>query len=177
MTRKLFAGGVLICLLTALAHAYTISELAQVDRLLGVLDQRLRISDQVARAKWNSRAPIEDAVREAQVLEGFAQQAASAGLDPDWARQIMGAQIEASKIRQRQLFQQWRARRQPAFADPPDLASEIRPQLDDLSVRLLESLRQTRPLLDHDPSLLHWRAGIVWGEDPDLARRRALQAW
>ena len=175
--RRLLASAVTLCFLTALANAYSVSEIARIDRLLQVLDQRLRISDQVARAKWNSRAPIEDAAREAQVLEGFAQQAASAGLDSDWAREIMRAQIEASKIRQRQLFQQWRIRRQPAFTNPPDLASEIRPQLDDLSVRLLESLRQTRPLLDHDPSLLHWRAGIVWGEDPDLARLRALQAW
>jgi chorismate mutase len=158
----------------AAATAATIAEIARIDALLSVLDQRLRIAEQVARAKWNSGSPVEDLEREGKVKASFASQAASAGLDGVWAQQVMAAQIEASKIRQRQLIAQWTSERRPPFARPPDLARDVRPQLDRLESDLIAALVGARPVLDQDPTLLAWRVQVRWGARPDPARIRAV---
>ncbi len=156
------------------ARAYTIEEIARADLLLRLLDERLQISQQVAQAKWNSGGPIEDLVREKQVLEAFVQSAQEAGAAPRLAAAFMQAQIEASKMRQRTLFRLWRARRQPAFAHPPDLVTQVRPRLDELSRRMLTALISASPL---DRDLLAWRAEVLWGFSRDPARQQALQGW
>ena len=170
--RCLLALWLFVC--TASVQAQTVAEIAKVDKLLAVLTQRLELADGVAQAKWNSGAPIEDLAREEQVLQRFREDASASGLDTELARRVMLAQIEASKVRQRELFRQWRARRLPLFANPPNLATEIRPQLDALSARLLQSLRDTEPTLRTYPELLNWRASIVWGNRPTLAEKVSL---
>lgn len=159
-------------LLAPLAHAYTIEEIARADALLALMDQRLRISDQVARAKWNSGAPIEDFEREKAVKAAFVTEGMRRGGDALVMGPFMEAQIEASKVRQRELFRRWRDERQPPFSDAPDLAKEIRPRLDDLSGKLLATL-----LVAPNAPLLRWRAEVLWGTTPDVARQRALQGW
>jgi chorismate mutase len=169
-----FGSALALLFLIVATPAATIAEISSVDRLLRVLEQRLIISDQVAMAKWNSGAAIEDPPREEKVRQAFAQQAEAAGVDKAWADQVMAAQIEASKARQRQLFWEWKGRRQPAFASPPDLAGDIRPQLDRLSGELILSLKAAGPVLERQPSLLPWRAEVLWGARPSQAERLAL---
>ncbi len=146
-----------------------------MDKLLSVLSERLMLADKVAQAKWNSGSPIEDLLREEQVLQRFTDDASAFGADTGLARRVMLAQIEASKVRQRELFRQWGARRLPPFANPPNLTTEIRPQLDQLSVRLLESLRDTEPTLHTYPELLAWRASVVWGSKLSAAEQASLE--
>lgn len=146
------------------AQAYTIAEIAKIDSVLLVLRERLRIAEEVARAKWNSGAAIEDLERETQVLERFIQEAAASGIDASLASTVMRAQIEASKTRQRELFQGWKSRRQGLFIDPPDLSKDIRPRLDQLSIRLIRSLRDVQTGAPISSELLLWRARILWGE-------------
>lgn len=153
------------------ARPHSVGEIARADRLLALLDQRLLISEDVARAKWTSGAAIEDPAREKAVVEGFVTQAQAAGVDAEFAQQFILAQIEASKVRQRELFARWKHERQPPFANPPDLPKDIRPRLDTLSAQLIESLLETGPLCD---SLLPWRAGVLWGNSLDPARGQTL---
>jgi chorismate mutase len=163
-----------LLLLAPAASAYTIDEIARADALLRLIDERLRISDLVAQAKWNSGAPIEDVAREGQVVEAFVTRSRESGLDSSIALPFMRAQIEASKVRQRALFREWRERRQPPFAKPPDLVEEIRPRLDALTFKLRDALLRSSPL---EARLLAWRAEVLWGGSPDPARARALQGW
>lgn len=156
-------------------QAQTVTEIAQVDKLLGVLAQRLELADGAAQAKWNSGAPIEDVEREEQVLQRFADEASALGVEQEFARRVMRAQIEASKVRQRELFRQWRAHRLPPFANPPNLTTEIRPKLDDLSVCLLTSLHDTERTLRTYPELLAWRASVVWGSKLSAAEQASLE--
>jgi chorismate mutase-like protein len=115
--------------------------------LARLIDQRLAISRDVARAKWNSHAPIEDAPREAQIVERLTAQATAAGVPAPLAQRFFRAQIEASKTVQRHLFEQWTEARQGRFADAPDLARDLRPQLDALTPRLLAALADNLPVL------------------------------
>lgn len=166
----------LICLLllAPAARAYTIEEIARADLLLRLLDERLRLSGLVAQAKWRSGSPIEDLTRERQVIEAFVGRAQEQGVNATSASAFMRSQIEASKMRQSALFKQWRRRREPAFANPPDLVQEIRPRLDDLNFKLCEALLRASPL---DVALLSWRAEVLWGSPLDPARARALKGW
>ncbi len=112
-----------------------------VDQLLRLVDERLAIAPDVAKAKWNSGAPIDAPAREAQILERVVAEATRAGIDEAFAQTFFKHQFEASKVIQHRLHEQWRQTEQPPFASPPDLAEDIRPQLDQLTPQLMASLR------------------------------------
>jgi chorismate mutase len=119
----------------------------KIDHLLMLIGQRLDYMNDVARNKWNSGAPIEDLPREREIIETLGRQAAGYGLDAATARDFFRAQIEASKIIQHTRFAEWRAESQPPFKSVPDLRDEIRPALDALTPRLMQSLADARPSL------------------------------
>jgi chorismate mutase len=115
--------------------------------LLNLIDQRLAISEEVARSKWNSGAPVEDLAREREIVAAIGRQANAYGIEPAFAETFFRAQIEASKVVQHARIAQWRAARQAPFTDAPDLQRDIRPQLDRLTMELLTALAQAMPAL------------------------------
>ena len=115
--------------------------------LLGLMRERLVISVDVARSKWNSGAPIEDLKREDDIIAGLARQAGELGLPVPWAERFFRAQIEASKRMQRELHAQWRAQGLGKFDTAPDLARDIRPRLDALTPRLFSAIAAAWPVL------------------------------
>ena len=163
----------LFCTLSS--HAQSVAEIAKVDRLLAVLARRLELADGVAQAKWNSGSAIEDPEREEQVLQRFTDEASRFGLESELARRVMRAQMEASKVRQREHFRHWRGQRRAPFTSPPNLATEIRPQLDQISMDLLQSLRDTESTFRTYPELLSHRAAIVWGNRLSPAQNVSLE--
>jgi chorismate mutase len=119
-----------------------------VDTLLRLMDQRLLVASEVAQAKWNSAAPIDDPLRERQILDDLTAQLPHD--DADWKLLVRGffqAQFDAGKIIQRTLHAQWHQEQHARFVNPPDLARDIRPQLDRLTPQLLVALAQLRPFL------------------------------
>src|SRR5437667_9364916 len=80
------------------ATVFTAADTATVDRLLGLIKERLDVAPEVARTKWNTKAPIEDLPREQQIIDGVATRATDYGLDAQVARDFFKGQIEASKI-------------------------------------------------------------------------------
>ncbi|QOR37685.1 gamma subclass chorismate mutase AroQ [Billgrantia diversa] len=113
---------------------------ATIDRMLVMIDERLDVAPLVAQAKWNSGAPIEAPEREAQILNQVSEDAAAVGVDEDFARRFFDKQFEASKQIQRRLHHRWLQEGRSPFADPPDLAEEVRPVLDRLTPQLIEAL-------------------------------------
>lgn len=164
----------LLLAIQALGKPYSTREIGRVDRLLGLLELRLRISKEVARAKWNSGAPVEDLAREAKVVEAFLAEARLAQVEPDLARALIEAQIAASKMRQNELMGRWQGQRHSLFPRVPDLAGDIRPRLDWLSCQLAQSLAEAAPLLE-DRGLLAWRVDVLWGASLDGAQKQALK--
>jgi chorismate mutase len=59
--------------------------------------RRLLIAEQIALAKWDSGAAVEDLPREAQIITGAVRDGVSRGLDPTSVSNFFKAQIEASK--------------------------------------------------------------------------------
>jgi len=109
-------------------------------RLVELLGRRLEIGVEVARTKWNTKAPIEDLAREATALDAIARAATDAGVDPDTARRLLQAQIDAGKIVQRSLHETWTAEGRPPFDAVADLTTQLRPQLDAVTAELVAVL-------------------------------------
>src|ERR1700730_559034 len=117
-----------------------------IDRLQPLVEtsaHRLLIAEQVALAKWDSGAAVEDLPREAEVVTGAVRDGVSSGLDPTSVSNFFKAQIEANKVIQYSLLADWRrAGRAPAHA-PIDLAATIRPELDLVQTALIADLADT----------------------------------
>lgn len=145
------------------------ADTAAIDRLLGLVFRRIAISHEVARAKWNSKAPIEDLVREQQVIDDVSRRAREYGMAPNVAAAFFRAQIEASKLVQRQDHAQWTAQNRPPFDPAPDLGA-IRPELDRLTPEMLRALADVQPLLVQPAGQAKLKAKIV---ELSAARSRA----
>ncbi|AUI63719.1 chorismate mutase [Amycolatopsis sp. BJA-103] len=106
--------------------------------------QRVQIADKVAAAKFGTPSPIDDPVREQQILDSVAAKAPGLGLDADGVVRFFRDQIEANKVVQRGLYARWTEH--PGSRPPgrPDLATEVRPVIDRLNAGLLAELAATR---------------------------------
>ncbi len=126
-----------------------------VRRIATLINERLSMMPDVARYKWNSGGAIEDPPREQQLLDSVRQQALQQGLPAARVTAFFAAQIEAAKVVQRELFEQWRLSGQGKFDSVVDLAAQIRPRLDSLNPQFLEALAAVPADLsrDHFPAL------------------------
>jgi len=116
-------------------------------RLAVLLDERLELGIEVAKAKWNSGQPIQDPSRERIVIDATVARAAELGIDRGFAHRVIAAQIDASRTLQAGLHEQWRAAGRGRFDDALDLGKDIRPRFDDLGPRLLAALAAAEPSL------------------------------
>jgi chorismate mutase len=123
--------------------AYAQNAVEQLQPLVETTAQRLMIGEQVAFAKWDSGKAVEDAPREAQVIQGAMKDGVAKGLDEASVSNFFNAQIEANKFVQYSLLADWyRAGKAPEHA-PVDLMKVIRPQLDEVQKLLIAELVDT----------------------------------
>ena len=113
-----------------------------VHSLRHLLIERLTLMEQVAAYKWNEKLPVDDPVREANVLAATLARSRAAGLDVALARRFIVAQMEAAKIVQRFYFETWEEGGVERIADVPDLETELRPKIGALSADLIVSLAE-----------------------------------
>jgi chorismate mutase-like protein len=111
--------------------------------LPALLVERLSWMDDVARYKQARQLPVEDAPREAALLDAMAREGQAVGLPPNEVRAFFAGQIEAAKQVQRAWLQA-HANEPTGSAPLPDLAGEVRPALDDLGRRLIAALAEAR---------------------------------
>ena len=124
-----------------LGYAQDASE--HLQRLVELSAQRLAIGEQVALAKWDSGAPVEDGLREEKVVASAVKAGEAKGLDATVVSPFFRAQIEANKMVQYALFAEWRRAGKAPEHKPVDLGGTIRPELDELGTELIAELAQT----------------------------------
>lgn len=141
-----------------------------LNMLLALMDERLKLMPDVARHKWNTQSPIEDLPREKIIIDALVKDADQIGVPAAWAEAFFRAQIEAAKTVQRGLFERWREEKAGRFEGVPDLALELRPRLDGLTVKLQKALKDNWATLgnpvaqvDVNASARKWAAATVWG--------------
>jgi chorismate mutase len=130
--------------------------------LVGLAAERILLADKVAAAKFGTAAPIEDPVREQQVLDQAAALAADAGIDPEKTVDFFRAQIEMSKIVQQRLHNLWTEHPELAPTQRPDLATEVRPALDRITVEFIDQLAGTEDLRN---STLRCKASLILAKE------------
>jgi chorismate mutase-like protein len=121
-------------------------DLADLDRLLRLMQQRLALMHEVARWKWNAGQPVTDAQRERELLHSVVERGRDKGLDPDLVRPFFAAQMEAARLVQQADFDRWKANKQEPFADTTSLAV-LRQRIDHLNRELIDALTEVRPWL------------------------------
>jgi chorismate mutase len=147
---------------------FSAADTAAVDRLLGLIGQRLDVAPDVARVKWNTKAPIEDLSREKDIIDGVARRASEYRLDPAIAGRFFQGQIEASKTVQNRLHAEWTAATHPPFTEVADLERDIRPVLDRLTPLMMRGLAGAVPVIQQPGGrqLLNARAQALLSRSP-----------
>jgi len=116
---------------------------ASLDRLVGLLLQRLDTADAVIAAKWVSvhgqDPAVDDPARERQVYDSMGRAGTELGLPQAWVRQVFFGQIEANKMVQRGLIARWRFDPGAAPVASPDLAA-VRPVIDRVNAGIVREL-------------------------------------
>ncbi|HYP81426.1 MAG TPA: gamma subclass chorismate mutase AroQ [Steroidobacteraceae bacterium] len=113
---------------------------APASTLAALIDERLALVLEVARYKWNTSAAIEDPPREQALLESLRQRAVPLGVPRPVVDRFFTAQIEAAKQLQRELFARWQGEHRDKFPGIADLATHIRPGIDQVTGEMLEAL-------------------------------------
>jgi chorismate mutase len=117
-----------------------------IDRLQPLVEtsaRRLAIAEQVALAKWDNGAPVEDASREDHIIVSAIKAGRSRGLDPTSVSNFFRAEIEANKLVQYSLLAEWRREGKAPDHAPVDLGRTIRPELDEVDKALITELEES----------------------------------
>ena len=117
---------------------------ADVRVVFQLVQERLRLMQDLAAWKHARNAPIVDAAREQQVLEATVRQASDLGIDAGSARRLFSLQIQLAVRVQESFIADWRAGAR-APAQVRDLAGELRPQLDRIGADLLHAIYLALP--------------------------------
>ncbi|MFD0782517.1 gamma subclass chorismate mutase AroQ [Micromonospora azadirachtae] len=113
----------------------------QAALLMALSAQRLALGDKVAAAKYGSEIPINDEAREERLLADVVARSREIGLDPVLSHRFFKSQIEANKVLQRRLHALWADHPELRPRHSPDLESEVRPQLDAITKKMLFRLK------------------------------------
>lgn len=137
----------MLCLALSAVLLNTVAEAAPpaLVPLLDTIGERLAIADQVALSKWDSHKPVEDRLREREVIAAAVAQAPAYKLTDDTVEAFFAAQIEANKLVQYAHLSDWRLQGKAPDSPRPDLVGKIRPQLDQLQNHLLQQLANFSP--------------------------------
>jgi chorismate mutase len=137
-----------------------------VERLLRLMRDRLDVTHDVARTKWNTKRPVGDPEREQTLLRGMEEKGQEHGLDPKFTRTFFSAQIAAARLVQEADFARWRVEGRGPFADASDLAA-LRMRIDDINRNLLGALAEAWPRLGDASTreqLRPWAREVIVGE-------------
>lgn len=143
------ATKLIIAFIFTIVGAATMSGQSAIDRLQPLVEtsaRRLVLAKQVAFAKWDSRAPVEDPTREAQVIMSAAKVGESKGLNRTFVSDFFAAQIEANKLVQYSLLAAWHRAGGAPKHQPISLTDDIRPQLDQIEAALIAELVETKDI-------------------------------
>ncbi len=127
---------------------------ASADTLIELVVQRLTLGQDVAAVKYASCQPIDNPIREQEILQSVAHELSRTGLYQKIGRQFFRDQIDANKLIQRGLHHRWYAYPREVPAVHRNLAAEVRPKLDRITTQMMRQFK----CMDELP---HLRLGYV----------------
>lgn len=109
----------------------------KVDQVLFLIQKRLAIMHEVSRTKWNQELPIEDKIREQQILIDLAEKAKEYNLDEKWIAKFFQAQMDAAKEIQKRDFILWQKEGIIKFEEVFSLKEELRSYIDQINQEMM----------------------------------------
>jgi chorismate mutase len=109
----------------------------EFDALVALVVQRLALAEDVAAAKFASGQPVDDPLREREILDSVARRLIRPRVLHERGMQFFRDQIEANKVIQRGLHEHWRDHPEDLPVVPHNLAVEVRPRLDHITGKML----------------------------------------
>lgn len=133
--------------LTPLCSADSFSPLY---RLLDAAAQRLQTADPIAAVKFTSGAPLDDPVREQQVIDTVTTTAEEKGIDAEYVKDVFRNEIDATNAIEHARFADWKLDPGAAPVPSSDLAAS-RATIDQLNQTMVDEIVDHWDLL-HSPS-------------------------
>jgi chorismate mutase len=124
----------------ALPYSIQAEERGALITLIEASAQRLALAREVALAKWDNGAPVEDLARERQVVRAAVAAGREKGLSADFVNRFFAAQIEANKLIQYALLTKWSRQGKAPRHVRINLAQTARPQIDRIQAVLISAL-------------------------------------
>lgn len=131
-----------------------------IERLAGLIEERLHLMEAVAAAKWNAKLPVSNPQREADLVEELVHAGRELGLPDARTREFFEAQIRAARHIQEAAFEKWKAESQPPHADVRDLEKDLRPEITELSRSMLKSLAAIESVSGEEATLDLWQSHL-----------------
>jgi chorismate mutase len=143
-----FARTVIVAMMTmaGICNGRAQTAVDQLQPLVETSARRLSLAQEVAFSKWQTGTAVEDPPREEHVVASAVSEGKTEGLDPAIVSRFFRAQIEANKIVQSSLLSTWHRVGKAPDHQAKDLATTIRPQLDEIQKQLIEELVTTAPV-------------------------------
>jgi chorismate mutase len=144
--------------------------------LVDAAAQRLQTADPVAASKWTTGGPIEDHVREQQVIDAVTAQASQHGVDDGYVQRVFRDQISATVGVEYGRFSEWKLDPASAPTVAPNL-SESRATIDGLNRTMVDEIAAQWVSL-HSPSCVAdldaARSAVVSARGLDALYQRGL---
>ena len=146
-----------VAISAALPYVVHAEERNTLATLIDASAQRLSLAKDVALAKWDSGAPVEDPARERHVIGAAIAAGRKSGLPVELLNRFFSAQIEANKVIQYALLADWQRQGKAPPHSPVNLAQNVRPQIDRIQAVLISAL----PNRPHSQSRASCRAQLA----------------
>ena len=128
------------------------SDAESIEQFARAVDHRLELMRDVAAAKWIAGSPIQDAAREAAVLQQVAQRAQALGLDGPATQSLFAIQIRLAREVQQRWHARWTAEGQCAPCENLASLQATRDRIDAANTAQLAALYVAVPLRDTQAS-------------------------
>jgi chorismate mutase len=115
-------------------------------RLLDLVMQRLALARDVAAAKYASGRPIDDRVREREILQAVASALEASGARQQAGMRFFRDQIEASKVIQRGLHHRWYAHPEEVPFARCGLDAEVRAKISRINTQIVQQFESAAEL-------------------------------
>jgi cyclohexadienyl dehydratase len=143
-----FAAGILFAGQAVAADMRFADSAADMRDVADLIAARLKLMEPVAAWKYAHNIPVVNETREKKVLDATVQQARTLGIDPEAAHRLFSLQVLLARQVQQHFIDKWRS--SGARVGPlRDLDSDLRPALDQVGTRLLQSIYFSLPEFEH----------------------------
>ncbi|HEU4622160.1 MAG TPA: hypothetical protein VFS42_08035 [Burkholderiaceae bacterium] len=126
---------------------FPLDQVARIDALLLLERDLLRLAPDIARIRWNDKAPIgnrdDDDARTAAAMK----LAVRYQIDPVFVRDVFTALTQASNFAQSELHKQWREQRRPPLLTLTRTPAQVQSIMDGLVPRIVQALANAGPAL------------------------------